>query len=158
MNIEGQKVRIRSEWPDDFARVTSWRQDKEIAALDVIAGENFNVQKFSIETLDKIHIGACNLYNHTPTDVQIGIMIGDKGYWSRGYGTDAVNLLVDYAFVSMNVERVWLKVLPWNTRAIRCYEKCGFLHTGKLALEGYEFLVMERRRTYGNQDNRQLPT
>lgn len=149
MNIQGQKVRIRSMWPDDFARAATWRQDEEIAALDVVAGKVFNTQKFSIETLNKVHIGVCNLYNYTLTEVQLGIVIGDKDYWSRGYGTDVVNLLVGYAFTSMSVERVWLKVLPWNIRAIRCYEKCNFLHAGKLALDGYEFLVMERRRTYG---------
>jgi len=146
MNITGQKVRIREVGPDDFTRVAAWRQDEEITALDIAAGNVFNTQVYSIETLGKVHIGTCSLYNHAPTEIQLGIMIGDKDYWNKGYGTDTVSLLTSYALATLSIERVWLKVLPLNKRAIRCYEKCGFSCSGRLALNGYEFITMEIRK------------
>ncbi len=79
----------------------------------------------------------------TPEDIQFGIRIGNKDYWGKGYGTEVVELLVDYWHYNLGIKRLWLKVLPTNLRAIRCYEKCGFEQAGRLLLDGYDFVVME---------------
>lgn len=145
MNVTGKSIRIRDRISSDYADEAVWQADKEILQYDPPTGKLFNNQLFSIETLDGIHIGTCSLYNNDSTRVQLGIRIGDKSYWDKGYGTEVINLLVSYAFASLGVERVWLKVLPQNIRAIRCYEKCGFAYCGRLALDGYDFVMMERR-------------
>jgi RimJ/RimL family protein N-acetyltransferase len=63
-----------------------------------------------------------------------------KQYWNQGYGTDAVRTLVDYGFRALRLHKVFLRVLVLNTRAIRCYEKCGFqcegVHREELYLDG----------------------
>lgn len=150
MNTIGEKVRVRDKTPADYTMEAFWGLDKEITALNPPAGKAFNHESFSIETLDGKHIGSCSLYNITSVEAQLGIRIGDKEYWGKGYGEDAINILIDYCFSTKSIERIWLKVLPQNIRAIRCYEKCGFAQHGKLALDGHCFIVMERRRTNGN--------
>jgi diamine N-acetyltransferase len=63
---------------------------------------------------------------------EFGIMIGDKTYWNRGYGTEAVRLLVNHGFTTLNLNRIFLRVYENNPRAIRAYEKAGFVHEGRL--------------------------
>ena len=62
--------------------------------------------------------------------VGLGIFIGEAAEWGKGYGTDAVTALVDFAFAELRMERVWLNVGTENARAIRSYEKAGFIHEG----------------------------
>jgi diamine N-acetyltransferase len=57
---------------------------------------------------------------------EFGILIGDKSYWNHGYGTDAVRLLVQHGFDTLNLNRIYLHVFETNPRAIRAYEKTGF--------------------------------
>ncbi|OGO21610.1 MAG: hypothetical protein A2Y54_10200 [Chloroflexi bacterium RBG_16_51_16] len=60
----------------------------------------------------------------------IGIAIGDRDRWGKGFGTDAIRLLVQYAFLELNLRRVTLGVNAYNARAIRSYEKVGFVREG----------------------------
>jgi len=63
-------------------------------------------------------------------DAWLGIGIGDRNYWGRGYGSEAVRLTLDYAFRELNLQRVSLTTLEANVRGRRAYEKCGFVHEG----------------------------
>lgn len=74
--------------------------------------------------LDDIQPGSPNVF--------VGISIGDPQYWGRGYGTDAMRILLRYAFSFLNMHRVSLSVFGYNERAIRSYEKAGFRHEGSL--------------------------
>jgi RimJ/RimL family protein N-acetyltransferase len=58
------------------------------------------------------------------------IFIGEEARWSRGYGSDALRLILRQAFGPMGLHRVELHVFDFNTRAIRCYEKVGFVKEG----------------------------
>jgi diamine N-acetyltransferase len=62
---------------------------------------------------------------------EFGIMIGDKTYWNQDYGTEAVRLLVNHGFNTLNLNRIFLHVFENNPRAIRAYEKAGFIHEGR---------------------------
>lgn len=85
--------------------------------------------EFMIRTLaDNTLIGFGGIgarWNHR--DAWLGIGIGDPAYRSRGYGTDAMRLLVGYGFRELDLHRITLSVLATNPRAIRCYEKVGFV-------------------------------
>ena len=146
MNVVQGSIYLKPWEPSDLAMEAVWAQDPEIIKLDPPAGKTFNMQRFSIYTFSDRHIGLCMLFNQTPTEVELGIRIGEKDCWDKGYGTDAVKALTTYCFYTMDVNLVWLKVLPLNTRAIRCYEKCGFVETGKIIVGDYEFTRMEKRR------------
>jgi diamine N-acetyltransferase len=62
---------------------------------------------------------------------EFGIVIGDKSCWDQGYGTEAVRLLVKHGFNTLNLNRIYLRVLENNPRAIRAYEKASFSHEGR---------------------------
>jgi RimJ/RimL family protein N-acetyltransferase len=89
---------------------------------------------FAIETQDGVLIGNISLHNiHVRCHhAELGIVIGEKDYWGKGYGTDAITTLLDYCFNELNLQRVWLRVFSFNQRGIRCYEKCGFVVEGRL--------------------------
>jgi RimJ/RimL family protein N-acetyltransferase len=78
-------------------------------------------------------------------NARLGIMIGDKSYWSQGYGTDAMLTLLRFGFEEMNLNRIDLTVDAENARAIRCYQKCGFVGEGRLREARYQ------RGKYGDQ-------
>lgn len=100
---------------------------------------------FSIRTLaeDKL-IGELGLdvVNWPGRDAFVGLGIGETEYWSKGYGTDVMNVLLRFAFTEINLRRVTLTVFEYNPRAIRSYEKVGFRHEGQLR----SFLHREGRR------------
>ena len=88
---------------------------------------------FAIEADGKF-IGQCALrgIDETARTCELGIAIGDQGYWGRGYGREAIGLLLEYAFRYRNLRRVWLSVQSNNERAIRAYRACGFVEEGRL--------------------------
>ncbi len=68
----------------------------------------------------------------THGDTFVGISIGERELWSKGYGTDAMRVILRYAFTELNLQRVSLTVFEYNPRAIRSYEKAGFVVEGRL--------------------------
>jgi RimJ/RimL family protein N-acetyltransferase len=64
-------------------------------------------------------------------DSFVGIGIGPRDFWGRGYGTEAMQLILQYAFTELNLNRVTLTVFEYNQRGIRSYEKAGFRHEGR---------------------------
>ena len=64
-------------------------------------------------------------------DAFVGISIGDRDFWGKGYGTEAMQLLLCYAFTELNLNRVTLNVFEYNQRAVRSYEKAGFQLEGR---------------------------
>ena len=74
---------------------------------------------------------------------ELGIMIGDKNYWGKGYGTDAVKLMLNYIFSETNLNRIYLHTLNWNDRAKQSFSKCGFKEVRKINKSGYNFILME---------------
>ena len=64
-------------------------------------------------------------------DAFVGISIGDRDFWGKGYGTEAMQLLLCYTFTELNLNRVSLNVFEYNQRAVRSYEKAGFQIEGR---------------------------
>ena len=60
----------------------------------------------------------------------LGIVIGEKEYWGKGYGTEAVKTMLRYAFHELGLNRVELETYSFNPRAQRCYERAGFRREG----------------------------
>lgn len=97
-------------------------KDKE-ATFSIIANENGEeklIGSVSINDINNIHrIGT------------LGIFIGDPEYRSKGYGAEAINLILDFAFRYMNLKNINLSVYEYNERAIKCYKKVGFKEYGR---------------------------
>jgi RimJ/RimL family protein N-acetyltransferase len=80
------------------------------------------------------HIGSCGFHEIDWRNRwgECGIVIGDKSYWDKGLGTEALRLLADLGFGKLNLNRIMLRVFDDNARAIRSYEKAGFKTEGRL--------------------------
>ena len=147
MRVKGIKVIIRDCTVGDLLDESRWTTDVETNRLDPSVGHPVDIHKYSIDTINGKHIGVCAVYDITSQDAQVGIRIGEKDYWNCGCGTDAIKLFVEYLFSQMSVNRLYLKVLPENIRAIRCYEKCDFVQYDMIELNSMVFILMELWRS-----------
>ncbi len=145
----GEKVYLSPLDPSDTEKYTEWINDAEVLQFLDISHKIYNLgvereileekalqqePAFSIvDTKTEKLIGSCDLHNidYINSTAEIGIMIGDKNYWNRGFGVDATNLLLDYAFNVLNVTNVMVMVDGFNERALRCFEKVGFTQIGR---------------------------
>jgi RimJ/RimL family protein N-acetyltransferase len=62
----------------------------------------------------------------------VGIGIGEREYWGKGFGTEAMNLILDFAFGYLNLKRVSLTVFEYNQRGLKSYRKVGFKEEGRM--------------------------
>jgi RimJ/RimL family protein N-acetyltransferase len=149
--FDGELVRLTAANPDTDANIMQvWHRDTEFFRLaygriaQPWSAQNIqrriqehaadpNEPVFAIRTLaDDLLIGQIGMWIEIPHgDAYLWILIGDRAYWGRGYGTDAMRVMLRYAFEEMNLHRISLRVFAFNQRAIRSYEKCGFMHEGK---------------------------
>ena len=152
--FRGKLVRLTAEDPQMFAEAFSrWSRDSEFWRLldcdasyprparlvkerieKMIAQDPPEIVHFMIRRLeDDRVIGEIGLggINWTNREAFVGIGIGERDLWGKGYGTDAMRLILRFAFAEMNLKRVSLDVFEYNLRAIRSYEKVGFVHEGR---------------------------
>lgn len=152
--FHGKLVRLTAEDPDVRAKVeVHWQRDSEYRRMldsepAMVVSEKWlkgwfekrdeegfspNRYVFSIRTLaeDKL-IGFFGLWvDLVHSEAWVGIGIGEREFWGRGYGTDAMRLCLQYAFTELNVHRVSLGLMDYNPRALRSYEKAGFRLEGR---------------------------
>lgn len=95
-------------------------------------GNEANEPILAIRTLaDDKFIGQMGMWIEQPHgDGFVWILIGERDYWGKGYGTDAMRVFMRYAFQEWNLHRLSLRVFGFNQRALRSYEKCGFVYEG----------------------------
>ena len=163
--LTGKMVSLRPRKLEDCAREYRWRTDEALCRLDATIPVSFSYAEFldrysieleypgltytlAVDTLEGTHIGECSLFNIDFIDnsTEIGILIGERDYWGQGYGADAMKILTHHIFDTSDIEKIVLRTLDWNTRAQKCFEKCGFTGSGNLILGEYHFLVMESHR------------
>jgi RimJ/RimL family protein N-acetyltransferase len=153
--FRGKLVRITSESPKDLGEpYARWSLDSEFWRLmdsgitrpfSAKATEKFLEEMlidprgdsflFSIRTLeDDRMVGDIGLgiAGWPQADAFVGIALGDRNLWGKGYGTDAMNIILRYAFQELNLRRVTLNVFEYNPRAVRSYEKVGFRQEGRV--------------------------
>jgi RimJ/RimL family protein N-acetyltransferase len=159
----GKKVALREKRLGDAAQDYRWRTDPELAKLDAAAPlrmtyEEYQrmyehelhhaspwVRRFAIETHDGVQIGNCMYYDadFVKGQTELGILIGEPDYWGKGYGTEAVDLLLEHIFLETPLRRVYLHTLEWNLRAQRSFAKSGFVPVRPVRRNGHAFLLME---------------
>ena len=149
--LVGERVRLRGVRDDDLPTLAKWEMDpgrlttlsnrltppSEAAARERIAKWSTNQQNdlgLAIETLDDppVLVGNIGLFDVRTKDREatLGIALG-REYIGRGYGTDAVRVIVDYGFREMGLHRIQLSVAPYNPAGMRAYEKAGFVEEGR---------------------------
>lgn len=151
-NRDSEMMRLLDSDP---AKLYSSKKSREL--LDqTFEKEQDRLFWFSIRALeDDRLIGDINLgvTEWNQREAYVGLGIGPRENWGRGYGTEAMQLILEYAFLDVNLECVLLTVFEYNPRAIRSYEKCGFHHDGRvrgrLLRDGkrWDMLMMSIRRS-----------
>lgn len=147
--IHGETVALRPIVPDDYPQLIKWSRDEELHRLMdgdypatwdecVMWHKRINSdrhrQLFGIQRIGGGLIGDIEL-DHIAWrsgDAELRVRIGDKTLWGQGFGTEAVTLMLSYAFESLKLNRVYLRVFSFNERAIASYRKAGFKREGSL--------------------------
>jgi len=152
--FRGELVRLTAEEPESRAKAeVRWQRDSEFHRLadsdpammvsEKKLKEWFEKQNesgfqskrysFSARALDGDKpIGFFGLWvDLIHSEAWVGIGIGEREFWSKGYGTDMMKLCLQYAFTELNVHRVSLGLHEYNPRALRSYEKAGFRLEGR---------------------------
>ena len=149
MFLKGERVGLRYPQKESIDSYLAWMNDLDILQyllrvrpMGRAEEEEWfaNLSKrpddlvFEIVSLEQgVPIGVCGLHRISGSNrsAEIGISIGDKSQWSRGYGREAMGLLCGYGFDVLNLNRIGLNVYAYNVRGIRCYERVGFRHEGR---------------------------
>lgn len=93
------------------------------------------MQRYAMVLLDgDVLIGSISIHNidHLSRNAFLGIFIGEEEYRSKGYGAEAIRLLLEYGFKTLNLHNIMLTVHADNDTGIACYKKVGFREVGRL--------------------------
>ena len=156
--IYGERIRLRRNERSDIPKFVDWLNDPEVRrylsmTLPISQAneeqwfENMlklpgDEQPFGIEIRDIVPEGSNDLWrligncsfmdiNRTARSAEVGLFIGDKSCWNKGYGTEVMHILLRLGFETLNLNRVYLRVDEANNGGIRAYEKAGFVHEGR---------------------------
>jgi len=151
--IYGERVRLRAAERKDVNRFCVWVNDPEVTRylslylpMSTVDEENWfdsmtkrdqSEKTLVVEVRDgdvwKM-IGNCGVFGIDPVNRlgELGIMLGEKDEWNKGYGTETMTLLLRHCFGTLNLNRAFLQVYAENIRAKRSYEKAGFVEEGCL--------------------------
>jgi diamine N-acetyltransferase len=158
MMIYGERIRLRAVEKDDLPFFVKWLNDPEVRQGILLYNpisqteEDGWYERMLTRPVDE-HVMAIEImmppaeadedlweligslaFDHIDWHVraaEFGILIGEKTYWNRGYGTEAVRMLAQHGFNTLNLNRIYLHVFEDNPRAIRAYEKAGFILEGR---------------------------
>lgn len=157
--IYGERVRLRSAERSDLEKFVEWINDPEVTTgLTLFLPMSSVDEEKWFETAmqrpqeekplvvdmkkgdDWQLIGNSSFFDFdwVTRVAEIGIMIGDKSVWNQGYGSEVMALLLRHGFETLNLNRIYLRVYAENKRAIRTYEKTGFVHEGRMRQAVYK--------------------
>ena len=163
----GTKVLLREKRVEDAEADYQWRRDPELAELDAASVirqslKDFTrdleselrhptpwVRRYAIDTVEGVHIGNCMAYDIDTVrgESEVGILVGDRGYWNGGFGREALMLLMEELFKIETMNRLYLHTLRWNARARRAFAGAGLREVGPDPRGGHDFILMEITRS-----------
>lgn len=152
--LEGARIRLAALVDEDIPQFARWLSDPTlqqmvnpgaigpVSAQSLLAPDSWlsadrnnpNSTIFAIRTReDDQFLGVAALSNvHAQARyAEYGINIAHPEYQNKGYGIEVTELMLCYGFLELNLNRIWLSVFGYNLRAIKLYEKVGFIHEGR---------------------------
>ena len=166
--LRGARIILRDKRIEDAEKDYTWRSDPELARLDAAipltmsferylklaedqlkyptpGSHHYSIETIASDTLASKFIGNCMYYDLDTVNMEaeLGIVIGDRDYWSDGYGYDAVTTLLEHLFNTRKLKRVYLHTLEWNKRAQRSFCKSGFEPLKPVRRMAHDFILME---------------
>jgi diamine N-acetyltransferase len=161
--IYGDRIRLRAAEREDIPRFVTWLNDPEVTRflfINMPMSRAYEERWFDemikrpqAEQVLVIEVPAQGegepawtpIGNTSFMDIstvhrsaEIGIFIGEKSFWSQGYGTETMRLMLKFGFETLNFHRIFLRVYEHNQRGIRAYEKAGFQHEGRQRQAQYQ--------------------
>jgi RimJ/RimL family protein N-acetyltransferase len=154
--IAGEHVILRAFEREDAERCYRWMNDPnivrtlksrypiafqgEVEWLDRAMNPNSNERHFAIERKDdRTHIGNASIHDidWVSRTGWFGLFIGEPTAWNRGFGSDAIGILVRFAFDEMNLVKLRINVFDYNERAKHVLLGHGFVEEGTLRRDFY---------------------
>ncbi|WDV45130.1 GNAT family protein [Clostridiaceae bacterium M8S5] len=151
MIFESKRIKLRKMTKEDIPTYNIWSNDEEVVRTTYPNLERYTLEDTEIfysrvtkttnsrtfMIVDKVRENAIGIISLINMDLfnrnaEFIIDIGDKDYWGKGIGKEAMSLILDYGFKELNLHRIYLRVYSFNERAIKLYEKKGFVHEGKM--------------------------
>lgn len=146
--IIGERLYLSPVNSDDAENYIKWMNDKAVACnfgqyswvvsskseLKWLYEPGSDVHRYAMVLLDgDVMIGTISLQNidHLNRNAFLGIFIGEEEHRSKGYGAEAIRLILDYGFKTMNLNNIMLSVDADNSAGITCYKKVGFREAGR---------------------------
>lgn len=160
MYLTGHNIDVRSLVYDDINDYYKYQSDSEVARLagfkvipsievchNVMMGLIYKGETYTILNKDKVFLGTINLYNKSIRQIKdcytIGISL-KKEAWGKGYGKEAILLLLAYAFKIKKALYIEIGCEPTNLRSKKLIEKIGFKYIGLIK----DFAYKDRDITY----------
>ncbi|GAJ97616.1 LOW QUALITY PROTEIN: GCN5-related N-acetyltransferase [Geomicrobium sp. JCM 19055] len=149
--LYSERLHLRKFTVHDAEIYHAWRTDEQVMKTTSLSLDDFTFEETK-QFVQQVLVGhpqsktymIVNTESNTPIGVislihmdtknrnaEMIIDIGEKEYWGSGYGFEAVNVLLTYAFLEQNIHRISLNVFAFNERAIRLYERIGFQQEGR---------------------------
>ncbi len=153
--LNGKNLTLRAITRDDLPRYVQWLSDPDVTRhltwfrpLNIDNETDwYEAQRkdpdtfnFAIEITDtNKHIGSISLRIENRQDqvAELGIVIGEKTDWGKGYCQEAIGIILAYGFYTLNLNRIYLRVYEGNIGGIKCYERSGFVLEGTLREAGF---------------------
>jgi diamine N-acetyltransferase len=154
MHYYGERVRLRAIEREDLPRYVEWFGDSAISEnlANQMPVSRVHEERWFEENLKQPpaqqalavdakkgrgkweHIGGAgfSLVDGRNRLAEFGLFIGNRKYWNKGYGRDTLLTLLGYGFGTLNLNRIQLRVMDFNRRAIHLYEKIGFVREGSM--------------------------
>jgi diamine N-acetyltransferase len=163
--IYGERLRLRATEREDLPRFVAWLNDPEVRQflllnlpLSLVDEEHWFEQMQKRPQAEHVLVIEASLpdevnsastwtpigntafmdINNINRSAEIGIFIGEKWLWNKGYGRDTMRLMLKHGFETLNLNRIFLRVFEQNLRGIRAYERAGFQHEGRLRQAEYK--------------------
>jgi RimJ/RimL family protein N-acetyltransferase len=147
--LQGKLIMLRGVEKEDFEQIREWLTEPELLHLlgaRPIPIGNVDAEKLpelfrlregrvlAITTRDKVLVGliAVGNFHEFNRTAQVLVLIGDRGEWGRGFGTEALRMVTRFAFDDLNLNSLEAHVPEFNGRALHAFEKVGFQREGLL--------------------------
>jgi RimJ/RimL family protein N-acetyltransferase len=146
--LRGEKAYLCALERFDLVKNYGWGNDPELihlAGIQPYPKSSWEVEKwyecsltnpnsrlFALKTRDGEYIGNVELsrIDWRAGSAEVGLIIGEKEFWNRGIGEEALLLILEFAFGELRLHRISARILEHNARALRCFEKVGFIREG----------------------------
>ncbi|MEI7596203.1 MAG: GNAT family protein [Bacteroidota bacterium] len=151
-SIKGDKVLLRAMEPADIELLYIWENDSEIWRVSntIVPFSRATLEKYIESAESDIYeikqlrlmiqsfssnnetVGAIDIFDFDPVNCRagVGVLIGEKANRENGYATDALRLLIDYCFGTLNLKQIYCNILTDNTASLSLFEKFNFEKTG----------------------------